>query len=291
VTDKGQYHVPALLKETISLLEIKSGGKYVDCTLGGGGHSEEILKKGGILLAIDQDTDSINYNKAKLLKKAILINDNFINLKKICFENNFLEIDGILLDLGVSSHQLESENRGFSFNSNEALDMRMSNEPKATARDLVNGLNEGELFELFSKYGEEKFSKKISKAICEKRKIKAIETCEELANLILTVTPKGFSRIHPATKVFQALRIVVNDELNNLESVLPQAIELLKSSGRLAVISFHSLEDGIVKRYFNEMEKSSILKIITNKPIIPTIEEVKNNPRARSAKLRVVEKK
>ena len=294
------YHIPALLNETVKALDIKPKHKYIDATLGGGGHSVEIVKKGGILLGIDQDPEAVSYASERLknaqacpdLLPPKLVQSNFAEIDKVAKEFGFEKVAGILFDLGVSSHQLETSNRGFSFNQEGPLDMRMNPNLSVTAKDLVNGLNEGELAELFWKLGEEKFSRRFAKAICQARLNKPIETCNDLSQIILQeVSPRGrFARIHPATRVFQALRIAVNDELNSLKIALPKAVELLGSQGRIVVLSFHSLEDGIVKRFFIDQKEKGILKIISKSPITPTKEEVRLNPRARSAKLRVAEK-
>ncbi|MGB9637359.1 MAG: 16S rRNA (cytosine(1402)-N(4))-methyltransferase RsmH, partial [Microgenomates group bacterium] len=235
-----------------------------------------------------------------------LVQANFKEIESLARENGFDQVDGILFDLGVSSHQLETPKRGFSFNQEGLLDMRMSPELSVTAKDLVNVLNEGELAELFWKFGEEKYSRRYAKAIVHARKTKPILTGNQLAQIILQEAPKRgrFDRTpachrlaakqlagrHPATRVFQALRIAVNDELNCLRIALPQALRLLGSGGRLVVLSFHSLEDRIVKKFFLEEEKKGVLKIINRKPLIPTKEEVEFNPRSRSAKLRAAEK-
>ncbi len=303
----GIYHVPALLKETVDSLEIKPKAKYVDATLGGGGHSEEILKRGGQLLAIDRDPEAIEFATRRLrlacpslfhpaegrIPPPKIVRGNFARMGEIARENGFAQVEGVLFDLGVSSHQLETAARGFSFNQAGVLDMRMEPTLALTAQDLVNALSEKELYEMFSKLGEERYSRRYARAICQARRLKKIETCDELARIILrSAPPRGkFDRTHPATRVFQALRIAVNDELNSLREALPQAVALLNSGGRIAVLSFHSLEDGIVKRFFQEKEKEGILKIITERPIEPGAEEVKINPRARSAKLRVAEKR
>lgn len=299
------YHLPALLKETIDFLKVKPEGKYIDATLGGGGHSQEIVGNGGKLLAIDTDPEAVEYAKKRLdeivcrLTKEgkkvftpIIVLANFSRIDEVASKEGFFQVDGILFDLGVSSHQLESDWRGFSFNQGGILDMRMNPDLAVTAKDLVNGLNQGELEQLFSRLGEEKLAKKYAKAICETRKNKQITTCDELAGIILANSPpRGrFDRTHPATRVFQALRIAVNDELNSIKEALPKAVNLLKSGGRIAVLSFHSLEDRIAKEFFNEQSEKNIIKIITDKPIEPSLEESQKNPRARSAKLRVAEK-
>ncbi len=291
----GVYHTPALLKETIAFLRVKSEGKYIDATLGGGGHSEEIINFGSRLLAIDQDPDAIENAKIRFSacpapSRVVIVKGNFAGIGEIAKENDFAGVDGILFDLGVSGHQLETPERGFSFDSQSSLDMRMDPDLSVSAKDLVNGLSESELTELFFKHGEEKFSKSYARAIVKAREEKPIATGNELARIILEKSPKKFGQIHPATKIFQALRIAVNDELNVLKKALPQAVGLLNQNGRLVIISFHSLEDGIVKRFFLEKEQEGILKIITEKPIEPGEEEIRENPRVRSAKLRVAEK-
>lgn len=301
----GTYHIPALLNKTIELLKVKPDCNYIDATLGGGGHSNEIVNKGGNLLAIDRDPEAIEYSSTVIndifkeksamfpgQKPPIFVWDNFLNIDKIVESNGFKPIDGILFDLGVSSHQLEVPQRGFSFNQEGPLDMRMDPRLTVTAEDLINGLNQGELSELFLKLGEEKFSKRIAATICSSRVEKKITTCDQLAQIILKTVPrKGkFDRTHPATRVFQALRIAVNDEINALKESLPKSAEMLNTNGRLVVLSFHSLEDGIVKRFFSDQQTREVLKIITEKPIVPSDEEISINPRARSAKLRAAEK-
>ena len=289
--------MPVMADEAIDLLKVKKGGWYVDCTLGGGGHSEQILKQKGNLIGIDQDPDAIEFVKKKFLifnlkflNKYQIIQGNFANLKELVNKAGLEKVDGILFDLGTSTHQLLTPERGFSFNTDAVLDMRMDiNSQSVTAKDLINGLSEKELVELFFKLGEENFSRPIARAIVSARRLKLIEMGSELAGIVLKVRGKKEGKNHPATKVFQALRIAVNDELNNLKSALPQAVELLNKEGRLVVISFHSLEDRIVKNYFKE-EGKQIIKIITKKPLTPTREEVNNNQRSRSAKLRAVEK-
>jgi len=257
-------------------------------------------------LAIDRDPEALEYAEEGL-KKACpalyqtvqgkipppkVIRGNFAEIGRIARENGFAAVDGILFDLGVSSHQLETPYRGFSFNLEGPLDMRMEPRLAVTAKDLIGALSEKELAELFSKLGEEKYSRRFARAICRAREKGKIETCDELAKIILQVAPpRGkFDRTHPATRIFQALRIAVNDELNSLREALPQTIELLNPKGRLVILAFHSLEDGIIKRFFQEKEKAGVLKILTTKPIEPTEEEILLNPRARSAKLRVAEK-
>jgi len=302
---EAKFHVPVLLKETIDLLRVKPKGKYIDATLGGGGHARAIIKAGGEVLGIDRDPQAIKYARETLKACPIPKNlrdlclppkvtrGNFKQIDEIAQKFGFTEVEGILFDLGVSSHQLETAARGFSFSLPGPLDMRMEPGLSVTAADLVNALNEGELYELFTKLGEEKRARRFARAICRARRVKKIETCEELTKIILAnASPKArFERIHPATQVFQALRIAVNDELNNLKEALPKASGLLKKGGRLIVISFHSLEDGIVKRFFLESERKGVLEIISKKPLVPSKEEIRKNPRSRSAKLRAGERK
>ncbi len=299
-------HVPVLLNEVLDSLQLKPGMSVVDCTLGDAGHSDKILETtipNGMLLGIDADPEAILRAKQFLYKyegRVMFVRDNFVNLKKIVEENNFGPINGILMDLGWSTPQFEDRGRGFSFlRPEEKLDMRFAgNEMRMSAADVVNELDISRLTMIFKKYGEENLSKQIAKEIVNFRKEKHIEIVGELVDIILQVyrdklkTDKEIPWIgglHPATKVFQALRITVNDELKVLEETLPQAVEVLAPGGRLAVISFHSGEDRIVKTYFKK-QKGKILNIINKKPIICSEEEGKENPRARSAKLRVVER-
>jgi len=281
------YHIPVLLDEAIELLKIKKEGKYIDCTLGGGGHTQAILDNGGLVLAIDQDPEAIgnaqnNFKIEILNKRLFLKHGNFAHLDSYIQEIGWNQVDGVLMDLGVSSHQLETSYRGFSFNKEADLDMRMDQSSQyATAKDLINGLGEKELKELFIKLGEENFAGPIARKIVESRKVEAITTTNHLAKIILAVRRKGTGdRSHPATRVFQALRIAVNDELNSLREALPRAVDILSPGGILAVISFHSLEDRIVKEFFNNKKK----------PIEPTEKEIQDNSRARSGKLRYFEK-
>ncbi len=300
-----KFHEPVLLNEVIKYLAVKKNGKYIDATVGGGGHSKAVCNLNGKLLGIDCDPEALNSAREYLTTACPVRRDvgpnaswrlasgNFKDLKQVAESHDFAKVDGILFDLGVSSHQLETAQRGFSFNQEGSLDMRMDNSLSVTAKDLVNGLNEGELADLFFKLGEERLSRRYAKAICGARLIKPIATCNELSEIILKeALPRGkFDRTHPATRVFQALRIAVNDELNSLKEALPKAVELLNKEGRLVILSFHSLEDGIIKRFFLDQEQKGILKIITDKPITPSIEEENVNPRARSAKLRAAEKR
>ena len=294
------FHAPVLLKEAVRFLNVKQGKKYIDSTIGGGGHAKAILKAGGEVLGIDCDVEAVKFARKRLVSacppdvfrwKVAL--GNFVDLKKIARENGFGKLDGVIFDLGVSSYQLEMGRRGFSFAVEAPLDMRMDSRLRVSAADLINGLSKGELYELFIKYGEEKLARPIAAAVVRARALNPISSGHQLAEIVVRVYKKYYrtrSRIHPATKVFQALRIAVNDELNNLRKALPQAAGLLQPKGRLVVISFHGLEDGIVKRFFREKQKEGILTTMTQKPVVASAEEVKRNPRARSAKLRTAEK-
>lgn len=296
-----KFHRPVLVKEIVEYLKVESGKSFVDATVGGGGHAEAILKSEGKLLGIDCDPEAINAARNRLVFACPpgenyswrLARGNFANLKKIAEENGFGRADGVLFDLGVSSYQLGSPGRGFSFTFEGPLDMRMDPELKVTAADLVNSLSWRQLEEIFKKFGQEWDSRRLAKAIVRARDLEPIKTTSQLAEIIVQAKPKPGkkSRLHPATKVFQALRITVNDELNSLEKALPQALSLLKPGGRLATISFHSGEDRIVKEFLRDKAKENQLRMITKKPVRATAQEVKTNPRARSAKLRVGEKR
>ena len=281
------FHESALLHEVVDALNIKSGETYVDATIGGGGHTRGILDRGGKVIGIDLDEEALNFVRSTIKSKDLVLKQgNFVNLDQILEKQGIKEVSGIVFDLGVSSHQLDSSERGFSFRKNSPLDMRMSLDIKVTAGDLVNGLNEGELYELFTKYGEERNARRISRAVVRSRFEEEITTTKNLAGIIERVVGNK-EKIHPATRVFLALRIAVNDELNNLEKVLPKAASLLKKNGRLVVISFHSLEDRLVKNF---IRNESSLTGVNKKPIVPKEEEIKRNSRVRSAKLRIAEK-
>lgn len=297
-------HESVLRKEVLELLDLKPNDNVIDCTLGDAGHSEIILEKiapKGKLLGIDLDMEAILRSKRFLYRfedRVVIVRDNFANIKIVAEKNNFQPVNAILMDLGWSTPQFEERGRGFSFSKYEPLDMRYSVTDKETAADLINLYNEQELASIFKNFGEEKLSKEIAKAIIDFRKIKQIEKTEELVEIILQVyreklhTDKEvpwIGGLHPATKVFQALRMEVNHELDNLKQALPQAVDLLASGGRLAVITFHSLEDRIAKHYFQSTSGKTI-KLVNKKPLIASEEEIRNNPRARSAKLRVIEK-
>ena len=293
-------HTPVLYKETLAALKIKKGECYIDATFGLGGHSKGVLERRGKILGIEVDPQAIEQAAKNLSLELIkedgslvargasltLVQGNFADIGQIAPKFGVWETPGVIFDLGLSSLQLAEAKRGFSFNKQGPLDMRMDQRLVVTAADLVNGLSQGELYELFSKFGQEHRSRRIARAIVEARVKKKIETTGELSEVIKQCGGKR-EKIHPATRVFQALRIVVNDELNNLKKGIEGAASLLRKDGRLVVISFHSLEDAIVKRFFKERED---LKILTKKPIIPSNEEIAENPRSRSAKMRVAEK-
>lgn len=300
------YHIPVMLKEVIDFLNVQMDQWYIDANLGGGGHTQEILNKRAKVLGIDLDPDAINEvakNHNLSVKKTddhlqvisnnlILYQSNFNQLSEIVQKLALGPICGVLFDLGVSSYQLEQPQKGFSFYAKAPLDMRMDPAHQTiTAADLVNALHENELATLIQNLGEESYAKKIAKKIVEERKNNKIENTDDLTKIISCAKPRSKSdRTHPATQTFQALRIAVNDELNSLRSALPQALNSLTPGGRLVVISFHSLEDRIVKNFFKDEQQKGTVKIITQKPITPSEIEVSLNPRSRSSKLRVAEK-
>lgn len=288
------YHTPVLLDEVIEGLNIKKDGIYVDGTIGGGGHTQKILEMGAIAIGIDQDEDAIlhinkKFDKELKDKRLFLVKGNFSSIKELVSDVGFEKVDGILLDLGVSSHQFDTSTRGFSFRTDEKLDMRMTKDVQNTAADLVNGLSEDELYDIFSKYGEEPNARKIAKAIVERRQIEKIETTGQLSALINEIV-KNAGNINPSTRVFQALRIEVNDELGNLRKGLEGGFEVLNSGGRMCIISFHSLEDRIVKLFNIKKISQGEAIVVNKKPITPGTVEQEANRRSRSAKLRVIEK-
>ena len=300
-------HIPVLLEEAIEALAVQPGGRYIDCTLGGGGHAAAILEHsapGGQLLGIDADLGAIKVARPRLEaygNSILLINENFVNLQAIGTEYDFLPVHGILFDLGLSSLQLESNSRGFSFQQDGPLDMRLSPRQEATAADIINTLSETELARLIGTYGEETYSRQIARQVVRERPVR---TTHQLAQTIERATGGRRGRIHPATRTFQALRIAVNHELEHLESALKQAINLLGVEGRLVAISYHSLEDRIVKQFMHQESRDCIcppgtptcvcghtacLRLISKRVITPSPAEVQLNPRSRSAKLRVAE--
>ncbi|MFC2048107.1 16S rRNA (cytosine(1402)-N(4))-methyltransferase RsmH [Chloroflexota bacterium] len=301
-------HIPVLVKETIEALNVQPGGRYIDCTLGGGGHATAILEKsspGGQLLGIDADPEAIKIARTRLeaySDSTLLINENFANLQGIVYKYDFLPVHGILFDLGLSSLQLNGNGRGFSFQHNAPLDMRLNSNQELTAADIVNTYSETELAHLIKEYGEEGYSRQIARRILQER---PINTTLQLARTIERVIGSKRGRIHPATKTFQALRIAVNQELEHLKSALRQAISLLGFEGRLVVISYHSLEDRIVKQFMQREAKDCIcppsiltcvcghttsLRLVRKRAITPSLAEIQVNPRSRSAKMRAAER-
>lgn len=322
-------HKPVLINEVIESLGLKNGDTVVDATLGGGGYSREIARKignDGFLIAIDLDIEAINRfaelpitnfqlpkkyqipnTKYKIQGNICLVNDNFANLKNILIDLGIEEVDAVVADLGISSDQLDSAERGFSFTADSELDMRLNQEQELSAKEIVNKYSKEELEKIFRDYGDEKYARRISEAIEKTRKERIIQTTKDLVFIIEKAVPGSYKhqKIHFATRVFQALRIETNNELENLKKFIPNAIEILKKGGRMAVVTFHSGEDRIVKNIFRENARGCIcpkefpvcrcnqkpkVKIITKKPISPGLAEREENPRARSAKLRVVEK-
>lgn len=290
-------HIPVLLKEVVELLAPKRGEFIIDGTAGDGGHLAALLrevKKDGMVLGIDFDPSAVEELKEKFRseKNVILVNDNYAHTAEILEARHLPKADGLLLDLGFSSLQIGASGKGFSFQFDEPLDMRYQpDESRATAAEVVNGLTEQELADVIYKFGEERMSRRIAKQITHARRKKRITTTAELADIVKSALPKNYERgrIHPATRTFQALRIYVNDELANLERVLARLPGILKSGGRVAVISFHSLEDRIVKNIFRDMQKAHKAELLTKKPIVAGREEVEENPRSRSAKLRAAQ--
>ena len=300
-------HYTVMKNEAVDALECKDGLVYVDCTLGGGGHSELILQRispNGRLIAFDIDDDAINAASERLkgYKNLTIVKNSYANIKEVLKELGIEKITGgILFDLGASYHQLTKAERGFSFSKDAPLDMRFNQDSDFSAFDVVNNYSEDELVRIFSEYGEERFSKRIAKAIVDKRKQKKLETTLELANLIVDCTPKIKSSIHPATRVFQAIRIEVNQELQNVKNTLNDVLDLLEVGAIMSVISFHSLEDRIVKQVFKyhsqrcHCEKNQMicncpppkLELVNKKPIMASEGEIKENLPSRSAKLRV----
>ena len=301
-------HIPVMVPEILRYLEVSSGGRYIDCTLGEGGHTKSLLEAsnpGGEVLGIDADHEAIEVSKNRLEEygeRFIYDNSNFKNIKKIAMKSKFVPCHGILFDLGVSSLQLDKESRGFSFRRKAPLDMRFSINQTLTAQDVLNTFSESEISDILYQYGEERQSRKIAKLIIENR---PLSNADELSDLIKKNIRQTNYKINPSTKTFQALRIYINEELNSLSQALEQSLEILGVGGRMAVISYHSLEDRIVKNFFKKESKYCIcppnipecdcghfpkLKIITKKPVSPSQSEIDANKRSRSAKLRVVER-
>ena len=303
-------HVSVLWNETVDAVNVKEGGLYADFTMGGGGHSSLILERGGILYGFDRDIDAINVCKKRfenMKDRFNPIHSSFENVKNELDNLNVDKLDGIIADLGVSSYQLDEAERGFSYMHDAPLDMRMDRREGLSAKTVVNTYSEEKLTEIITKYGEEKWAVRIAKFICDARKEKEIETTYELVDIIKAAIPAGARKDgpHPAKRTFQAIRIEVNGELRILENAIRDGVDKLRRGGRMAVITFHSLEDRIVKDTFNSLADACIcpknfpvcvcgrknqVKVITRKPILPSNKEIEENPRSRSAKLRVCEK-
>ena len=294
------FHLPVLLPQVIDGLKIKRGAKYIDATLGGGGYAFEIISRGGIVLGIDADSASISFVKERIRDQRIGINldkdiflehGNFANLKKIAEKYGFFDVAGIIFDLGMSSHQLMSGERGFSFGKNEPLDMRIDKRQILTAAKIINTYSIERLYEIFSKFAEELNSRPIAEAIFRTRTLNGpIESTGQLVEIIDKTIRNDKYRNRIIARIFQALRVAVNDEINKLKEGLQEAIELLAKEGRLIVLSYHSLEDRMAKFTFREEQEKDILRIITIRPIRAGLEEIEANPKARSAKLRIAEK-
>ena len=309
------HHLPVLLNECLEGLNIHSDGAYLDCTLGGAGHSSEILRRlnGGRLCGIDRDADAIAAATARLERlnpdaDFTAIRGNFHDAKALLAERGVTRLDGVLADLGVSSHQLDVRERGFSYHDDAPLDMRMDQSQSLSAREIVNAWPEDELTRILRDYGEENWARQIARVICDRREKAPIETTGALVNIIDAAIPKKFRAkdgSHPARRTFQALRIAVNDELDPLEAAIRDLVELLKPGGRICIITFHSLEDRIVKNCFRSLAdpctcpkslpvcvcgKKPVIRLTPRKPISASAEELADNPRARSASLRVAEK-
>jgi 16S rRNA (cytosine1402-N4)-methyltransferase len=309
----GIFHIPVMLKEVIASLNCRAGAVYVDCTVGGGGHAEAILRStapDGMLIGIDTDEEALEEAAKRLApfkNRTTLVKGNFADIDTILAEMKIKKANGILLDLGVSSHQLDTADRGFSFTLDAPLDMRMDRSRGRSAYDLIQTLSEDELERLIRKYGEERMARRVARSIVENRNFAPIRTTADLAAVVIKAMPRDNARqrIHPATRTFQALRIAVNDELAGLHRAIAGGMERLGQGGRFSVISFHSLEDRIVKNAFRIGEKGCFcppdlpvcacgrtptLKVVTRKPIVPGAAELSSNPRARSAKLRTAER-
>ena len=305
------HHEPVMIKEVIDALLTSETGIYVDGTVGGAGHAYEILRHtDALLVGIDCDSEALQAAEKKLAQfgsRKVLVKANFVNLGSVLAGLKIEKVDGVLLDLGVSSHQLDLAQRGFSFNQEAKLDMRMDDETQISAYDIVNSFAQGELENIIRTYGEEKMAGRIARTIFQKRQLKPVETTTQLAAIVASSMPAKlkWQKIHPATRTFQAIRIAVNNELDNIKPAINDAIRYLKPGGRLCVISFHSLEDRLVKNEFLDLagvcvcpksipycvcQKKAELKILTKKALMPLAAEIENNPRARSAKLRVAER-
>ena len=294
------YHIPILTNEIVDRLKIKSDGVYMDCTMGFGGHSESIVKKlnsKGNLIGIDLDPYALKMAKEKLkgkYKNIIFSNSSYIDFPNILNSHGIKEVDGFLFDLGISSYQVDSEHRGFSYRFNGPLNMKFNqSDENESAEHILNSYSEKELSEIIKVYGEERYHKRIAKSIVEKRKRKKITNTFDLKEIVLSAIPFYSNKV--LSRVFQSIRITVNDEINIIKNTLPKAVNYLKVGGRIAVISFHSIEDRIIKHFFKDNSNANLinppkLKIITKKPILASKNEQKDNRRSKSAKLRIAEK-
>lgn len=291
-------HIPVLLEEVLEFLDPCPGDVIIDATGGGGGHSEEILKRitpGGKLVLVDRDMDAVERIKQRFSchrDTVTIVHNDFRNFEDIMMSSGVNAFDGALFDLGMSSNQVDESGRGFSFHKEGPLDMRFDHSQDLSARDVVNSFSKDEIEDIIRTYGEERHAKRIANAICFARKTKKIETTKELAELIYRAVGRWYTRqkLHPAARTFQGIRIYVNDELASVEQGVKKAVGSLSEGGRICVISFHSLEDRIVKNIFRDLSKSGSVKVLTKKPVCPDREEIKGNPRSRSSKLRAAEK-
>ena len=298
--DEKMLHTPVMLHEVIDYLKITPGQIIVDATMGTGGHSLEILKRitpGGKLIGIDRDQDSLDICRQRLseFKDACeFVHANFADLEQVLEQQGIKEIDGIVFDLGISSYQLRDAQRGFSFQEEGPLDMRLDRSSYICAYDLVNNLNENEISHLLWNFGQERWHNRIAHLLIEERKLNPISTTKQLANLVMRAIPhryrRGYYRIHPATRTFQAVRISVNRELEILENSIRKAVAILKKQARICVISFHSLEDRVIKHTFRALKAEGLIDIITNKPLTPMDGEIEANPSSRSSKFRVAQR-
>ncbi len=297
------FHFPVLLSKVLDGLEVRGGGKYIDATLGGGGYAREIIKRGGKVLGIDRDEEALlNAKSLDLGKKLVIAKGNFAEIGKIAKVNGFEAVEGIVFDLGMSTNQLQKSGRGFSYLTDEPLDMRMDQKSEITAADIVNSYSEEKLYEIFTKFSEELHSRTIAAAIVRARSLKKgqIGTTGELVEAIDTVMQKIYKDQKPMdykrkllptlSRIFQALRIEVNDELTSLKLAIGQSISLLRDGGRLLIVSYHSLEDRTVKLAFRSLEKEGLIKILNKQPVTADYIEIKANPKSRSAKLRMAQR-
>lgn len=289
-------HIPVLQKEVLKYLDPKPNDNFIDCTLGDGGHAKAILEKNGPagkILGIEWDPGQVRkLPQREFGKRLIVVCDNFANLKSIVQRQNCGSISGIIFDLGMSSWHFEASGRGFTFRKDEPLDMRYNEQSELTAERIVNHYTEKEIVKILKGYGQERFAKSIAGKIVELRNIKPIKSTFQLVEAVMLATPVWYhyKKIHPATRTFQALRIATNRELENISKALPQTLNVMAPGGRLVIISFHSLEDKLVKNFFREQMEQRKVNILTKKPVLPSEKEIKSNPRCRSARLRAISK-